>query len=141
MTPYAKKLSTESVFPPRSLNNTLGEVLAQHNLSQLRIAETEKYAHVTFFLNGGREQAFLNEDRILIPSPKVATYDLQPEMSAPELTTVIVEDILNQTHDVIICNYANADMVGHSGNFIATIHAIEALDLAMHAIGQAIEQS
>jgi 2,3-bisphosphoglycerate-independent phosphoglycerate mutase len=140
MTPYAKNLATENAFPLGNLTNTLGEVLAKQNLRQLRVAETEKYAHVTFFFNGGLEQAFSNEDRILIPSPKIATYDLQPEMSASELTKTIVDDLLKQTHDVIICNYANADMVGHSGKFDATIHAIEVLDRAMRDIGQALNK-
>lgn len=138
MTPYAHHLPTESAFPAKKLQNTLGDILAQHALRQLRIAETEKYAHVTFFFNGGTEQRFAQEDRILIPSPHVSTYDLQPEMSAHELTRTIVDAVQKQAYDVIICNYANADMVGHSGNFAATIKAIECLDQCMQAIGQAI---
>lgn len=138
MTQYDKNLSTTNAYPPIPLNNTLGEVLADHNLTQLRIAETEKYAHVTFFFNGGCEQVFKNEDRILIPSPKVATYNLQPEMSAPELTTALVDAIDRQAYDVIICNYANADMVGHSGDFKATVQAIECLDRCMHQVWQAL---
>lgn len=140
MTPYDPKLATTAVFPPRQLKDTLGEVLSQHNLRQLRIAETEKYAHVTFFFNGGDERKFHNEDRILIPSPQVATYDLQPEMSAPQLTEALVTAIESQQYDVIICNYANADMVGHSGNFQATVAAIEALDLALEQIGAATQK-
>ncbi|MCW8398808.1 2,3-bisphosphoglycerate-independent phosphoglycerate mutase [Legionella sp. PATHC038] len=140
MTQYDKNLPTSPAFPPIPLNHTLGEVLAEHGLSQLRIAETEKYAHVTFFFNGGNENVFSNEERILIPSPKVATYDLQPEMSAPELTECLVEAINSQAYDVIICNYANADMVGHSGNFQATIHAIECLDQCMSKVWHALAQ-
>jgi len=138
MTQYDKTLPSTIVFPPISMENTLGEVLAQHGLKQLRLAETEKYAHVTFFFNGGKEQLFANEKRILIPSPKVATYDLQPEMSAPELTNTLVNAINNQEYDVIICNYANADMVGHSGHFTATIKAIECLDQCMSKVWQAL---
>lgn len=140
MTSYADDLKSQVVFPPMQLENTLGEVLSDEGLSQLRIAETEKYAHVTFFFNGGNEQVFADEDRILIPSPKVATYDLQPEMSAMELTHVIVEAIKSKSYDVIICNYANADMVGHSGNFAATVKAIECLDDCMGKIWQALEK-
>lgn len=138
MTQYAKNLDTEPVFPTMNLHNTLGEVIAANGLSQLRIAETEKYAHVTFFFNGGSEQVFPNEDRILIPSPKVATYDLIPEMSAPELTRALVDAINSEAYDVIICNYANADMVGHSGDFNATIKAIECLDQCMHKVWEAL---
>ncbi len=139
MTQYDKNLPTTQAFPPIPLNNTLGEILAAHGLSQLRIAETEKYAHVTFFLNGGNESVFTHEERILIPSPKVATYDLQPEMSAPQLTECLVEAINSQAYDVIICNYANADMVGHSGDFKATIRAIECLDRCMSKVWHALE--
>ncbi|RUR09295.1 2,3-bisphosphoglycerate-independent phosphoglycerate mutase [Legionella septentrionalis] len=134
MTRYAKNLPTKPAFPPASLKNTLGEVLAYEGLTQLRIAETEKYAHVTFFLNGGSEQIYPNEDRILIQSPHVATYDEKPEMSAPELTKTLIDAIKSGAYDVIICNYANADMVGHTGNFAATVKAIEYLDKAMHEI-------
>ena len=141
MTQYGKHLPTNPVFPPINLVNTLGEVIARHGLRQLRIAETEKYAHVTFFLNGGLEPVFPNEERILIPSPKIATYDQQPEMSAEELTATLVEEIESKDYDVIICNYANADMVGHTGNFSATIEAIECLDKAMRAIWRALQKS
>jgi 2,3-bisphosphoglycerate-independent phosphoglycerate mutase len=139
MTCYAKRLETQILFPPAHLQDTLGEVLSKHHLRQLRVAETEKYAHVTFFLNGGTEAAFPGEDRVLIPSPKVKTYDLKPEMNAAEITAAIINAIQNKTHDVIICNYANADMVGHTGDFKATCSAITALDHAMHAIGEALQ--
>lgn len=138
MTCYARNLATESAFPPLLLRNTLGEIIAANGLSQLRIAETEKYAHVTFFFNGGSEQVFPNEDRILIPSPSVTTYDLLPEMSAPDLTRALIDAIRSEAYDVIICNYANADMVGHSGNFNATTKAIECLDRCMHEVWQAL---
>ncbi|MEO8160725.1 MAG: alkaline phosphatase family protein, partial [Arenimonas sp.] len=106
--------------------------------TQLRIAETEKYAHVTFFLSGGREALVPGEDRILIPSPKVATYDLQPEMSCPELTARLVEDIRGQRHDLVICNIANPDMVGHTGSLPAAIAAAEAVDVALGALRAAL---
>ncbi|HRD69051.1 MAG TPA: 2,3-bisphosphoglycerate-independent phosphoglycerate mutase [Legionella sp.] len=138
MTEYDKTLPTTTAFPPIPMNNTLGEVLANNGLSQLRIAETEKYAHVTFFFNGGNETIFPNEERIMIQSPRIATYDLQPEMSAPELTLRLIEAINSRKFDVIICNYANADMVGHSGNFAATVRAIECLDDCMHKVWQAL---
>lgn len=139
MTRYSKNLPTTIAFPPLELNNTLGEILSKKGLSQLRIAETEKYAHVTFFLNGGSEQVFPNEDRILIPSPRIATYDLKPEMSAPELTTTLVNAINGRAFDVIICNFANADMVGHSGKFEAAVKAIECLDDCMNQIWEAVD--
>jgi 2,3-bisphosphoglycerate-independent phosphoglycerate mutase len=139
LTQYDKTLPTSCVFPPISMSNTLGELIANQGLTQLRIAETEKYAHVTFFFNGGNEQTYKNEKRILIPSPKVATYDLQPEMSAPKLTDELVAAISKRKFDVIICNYANADMVGHSGNFNATIAAIECLDACMRRVWKALE--
>lgn len=139
MTAYAKTLPTEVAFPPLVLHNTLGEVVAQHGLTQLRAAETEKYAHVTFFLNGGIETEFPHEKRVLIQSPLVKTYDLQPAMSAPELTKVLIEAINSDSFNLIICNYANADMVGHTGNLDAAIQAIESLDLAMRDVWQALE--
>ena len=138
MTQYAQFLPTKSAFPPITLHNTLGEVLEEHGLRQLRIAETEKYAHVTFFLNGGSEKIFAHEDRILIPSPLVATYDLTPKMSAEKLTKDLIKAINSGKYDVIICNYANADMVGHSGNLNATIKAIEYLDIAMNEVVEAL---
>ena len=134
LTQYAEDIKTEAAFPPINLNNVVGQCVADAGLSQLRIAETEKYAHVTFFFNGGREQPFTHEDRILVPSPKISTYDLQPEMSAPELTEKLCEAIKSQRYAMIICNYANADMVGHSGNLAATIKAIEAIDQSLAKI-------
>jgi len=115
-------------FAPQTLSNSFGEYLAHRHLHQLRIAETEKYAHVTYFFNGGSEAVYPREDRILVPSPKVATYDLLPEMSAREVTDRLVEAIGSGRYDAIVCNYANADMVGHTGNFAAARHAIETLD-------------
>lgn len=131
MTKYADYLPTIPVFPPATLEHILGEEIAAADLKQLRIAETEKYAHVTFFFNGGRESPFPREERILIPSPHVATYDLQPSMSAVEITDRLVAAIEQDNYDVIICNYANADMVGHTGNFEATVEAISCLDTCL----------
>lgn len=139
MTTYAKNLPTEIAFPPLVPSQTLGEVVAEHGMTQLRIAETEKYAHVTFFLNGGVEETFAGEQRILIPSPQIKTYDLQPEMSARELTANLVKAILSQNYDLIICNYANADMVGHTGDLKACVRAIETLDQAMKTTWEALE--
>jgi 2,3-bisphosphoglycerate-independent phosphoglycerate mutase len=115
-------------FPPQAIDMSFGEYLASLGLTQLRIAETEKYAHVTYFFNGGVERVYPGEDRILVPSPKVATYDLQPEMSAPEVTAKLVAAIASGKYDAIICNYANGDMVGHTGNFDAARKAVETLD-------------
>ncbi len=130
------------IFAPYTVKNTFGEHLQNLGLTQLRIAETEKYPHVTFFFNGGEEAIFNGEDRILVPSPKVATYDLQPEMSAYEMTDKLIEAIQTKKYDAIICNYANCDMVGHTGRLDAAIKAVEALDdcigrvvKAMQAIG------
>jgi 2,3-bisphosphoglycerate-independent phosphoglycerate mutase len=120
--------------------NVFGEYISQLGLRQLRIAETEKYAHVTFFFNGGREEPFDSEDRILVPSPQVATYDLQPEMNAPQLTDQLVEAIEGGKYDVIICNYANPDMVGHTGNFEATVTALEALDSCLERVVSAVQK-
>lgn len=128
MTEYASDLKVQVAYPPEKLTNIFGEIIANNDLTQLRIAETEKYAHVTYFVNGGREQPFAKEDRILVPSPKVATYDLKPEMSIFEVTEKLLEALHSQKYDVIICNYANPDMVGHTGNFAATVKAIEAVD-------------
>ena len=127
------------MFPPENLGNVLGEVVARAGLRQLRIAETEKYAHVTFFLNGGREDEFAGEERILVPSPKVATYDLQPEMSAPELTDAAVKAIGSGQYSMLILNFANPDMVGHTGNLPAAITAVETVDAGLGRIIQAIE--
>jgi 2,3-bisphosphoglycerate-independent phosphoglycerate mutase len=124
-----------AAFPPQSIANGFGEYLASKNLKQLRIAETEKYAHVTYFFNGGVETPYPGEDRVLVPSPQVATYDLAPEMSAPELTDKLVAAIKSRRYDAIVCNYANGDMVGHTGNLEATIRAIEVLDTCVgHAV-------
>jgi 2,3-bisphosphoglycerate-independent phosphoglycerate mutase len=138
LTEYDARLPAPLAYPPDTLHNTLPQVLAAHGLSQLRIAETEKYAHVTFFFSGGVEAQQPGESRILIPSPKVATYDLQPEMSCPEVTAALVEDIRAQRHDVIVCNIANPDMVGHTGMLAAAIQAVQAVDVAIGEIVAAI---
>ena len=140
LTRYDASLKTPVAFEPDNLRNTLGEVLANRGMTQLRIAETEKYAHVTFFFSGGREEPFPGEERILIPSPNVATYDLQPQMSAPEVTDRIVDAIENQRYDVIIVNYANGDMVGHTGVFEAAVQAVECLDACMGRIVAALDK-
>jgi 2,3-bisphosphoglycerate-independent phosphoglycerate mutase len=136
---YAADLPVRVAFASEPLTNTLAEVLASNGLKQLRIAETEKYAHVTFFFNGGVEQAVQGENRILIPSPKVATYDLQPEMSCPELTEKLSQAILSEQYDVIFCNIANPDMVGHSGSLPAAIKAAEAVDVALGVVRSAVQ--
>jgi 2,3-bisphosphoglycerate-independent phosphoglycerate mutase len=128
LTEYSEDFDIPVAFPAQQLKNVLGEYVANLGLRQLRIAETEKYAHVTFFFNGGEERVFAGEDRILVPSPHVATYDEQPEMSAVEVTDELVQAIGSDQYDVIICNYANADMVGHTGNYEATVQAISCLD-------------
>ena len=126
MTQYdATMPNVQVAFRPQSLENTFGEYLSSLGKTQLRIAETEKYAHVTFFFNGGVERTFPGEDRVLVPSPKVATYDLQPEMSAPEVTDKVVERILSGNYDAVILNFANCDMVGHTGVFEAAVKAVE----------------
>ena len=125
-------------FKKEPLVNTFGEVVSKHGLTQLRIAETEKYAHVTFFFNGGEEKQYPGEDRILVPSPKVATYDLQPEMSAPEVTEKVVEALNSNKYDVIILNYANPDMVGHTGSLPAAIKAVETIDECVQKVVDAI---
>jgi len=130
----------QALFAPVDISNTLGEYLANNGLTQLRIAETEKYPHVTFFFNGGEEKVFKGEDRILVPSPQVATYDLKPEMSAPEVTDKLVEAILSKKYDAIICNYANCDMVGHSGILPAAIKAVEAVDASIGRVVKAMQQ-
>lgn len=139
MTEYADDIKTACAFPPESIENTLGEWVAQHGKTQLRIAETEKYAHVTFFFNGGVETPFEGETRILVDSPKVATYDLQPEMSAFEVTDKLVEAIQARQFDLIVCNYANGDMVGHTGNFDASVKAVEVLDQCLGKILAALD--
>ena len=135
MTDYDKNiLNVHRAFSSDSLINTLGEYISHKGLSQLRVAETEKYAHVTFFFNGGREEAFMNEDRILVPSPKVSTYDLKPEMSADEVKNVVLENLNEGKHDLIIVNFANCDMVGHTGSIPATIRAVETVDQCLGEI-------
>ncbi len=141
LTEYASDIPASVAYPPAALENVLGEYLANQNKTQLRIAETEKYAHVTFFFNGGREEPFRNEDRTLVPSPDVKTYDLKPEMSAFELTDKLVAAIRSQKYDAIICNYANGDMVGHTGDFAAAVKAVEAVDKCLGQIVAAIEES
>jgi 2,3-bisphosphoglycerate-independent phosphoglycerate mutase len=131
----------ETLFPPENLSDTFGEVLATAGLRQLRIAETEKYAHVTFFFNGGRESVFAGEERILVPSPKVATYDLKPEMSAVEVTDKVVEAIESGRFDAIVLNYANADMVGHTGDLAAAIKAVETIDRCLSRVVAAVEKA
>jgi len=140
MTKYSDALAKlmPSLFPPQDIRNSLGEVLSSHGLPQLRIAETEKYAHVTFFLNGGREAAFKGEDRILVPSPDVATYDLAPEMSAAEVTEKLSAAIRSQKYAAIIVNYANPDMVGHTGVLPAAIKAVETIDSCLGDLEKAI---
>jgi len=128
MTLYQESIRSPVAFPADHLKETLGEVVSGSGLRQLRIAETEKYAHVTFFFNGGREEASPGEDRLLIPSPKVATYDRKPEMSAFEVTDAVVEKIKEGVYDLIVLNYANSDMVGHTGIFDAAVKAVEAVD-------------
>lgn len=128
MTQYDATIPAQVAFPPQFLQNTLGEVMAKRGLKQLRIAETEKYAHVTFFFNGGVEKPNPGEDRVLIPSPKVATYDLKPEMSAWEVTKRVISEINRDFYDVIILNYANPDMVGHTGVLNAAIEAVQVVD-------------
>lgn len=140
LTNYANDIQADVAYPPLQITNSLGEYVSRLGLTQLRIAETEKYAHVTFFFNGGKEAPFIGEDRILVPSPKVPTYDLQPEMSARELTQKLIEDIHAQNHDVIICNFANPDMVGHSGNMAATINAVEVIDECLGKITAAAKE-
>jgi 2,3-bisphosphoglycerate-independent phosphoglycerate mutase len=130
-----------TIFPPQKLEHILGEVVADAGRKQLRMAETEKYAHVTYFLNGGREEPYTGEDRTLVPSPKVATYDLQPEMSAPELTDKAVGAIASGKYDLIVLNYANPDMVGHTGSLPAAIKAVETVDAGLGRIADAIQKS
>ncbi len=128
MTVYDRTFNLPVVFTPQTFSNNLADVLAAHGKTNLRLAETEKYAHVTYFFNCGREEPYPGEDRILVPSQKVPTYDLMPEMSAPGIAENLVADLTSQRHQVVICNFANADMVGHTGNVDATIKAVETLD-------------
>lgn len=140
ITHFSESVNGYVAFKPSNLDNTLGEVLSQNGLKQLRIAETEKYPHVTFFFSGGREDPFPGETRILINSPKVATYDLQPEMSAYELTDRLLKEIAEDNHEVIILNFANPDMVGHSGMLEPTIRAIEVVDECLGKLVDAIHE-
>lgn len=141
MTQYDETLDLPVAFPPEELENVLGEVLSKQGLIQLRIAETEKYAHVTFFLNGGKEKCYEGEDRCLIPSPKIATYDLKPEMSAYEVTDKVLRRIRPGKYDVIILNFANMDMVGHTGIFEAAVKAVEAVDDCVGRIAAALKEA
>lgn len=143
LTEYSEKLKAlmASVFPPEDVRETLGEVVARRGMKQLRIAETEKYAHVTFFLNGGREDVFDGEDRILVPSPKVATYDHKPEMSAFEVTDRLEEAIASGKYDLIVCNYANPDMVGHTGVMSAAVKAVDTIDTCLGRLVAALEKA
>jgi 2,3-bisphosphoglycerate-independent phosphoglycerate mutase len=141
LTEYSEELNPflATLFPPQDLSDTFGEIVSDAGMTQLRIAETEKYAHVTFFFNGGRETVFPGEERILVPSPKVATYDLQPEMSAPEVTDKVVLAIQSGRFDVVVINYANTDMVGHTGQIEAAIKAVETVDACLGRLSQAVE--
>jgi len=138
MTRYDKNFSLPVVIPAESLDNILANVMAQMKLRNLRVAETEKYAHVTYFFNGGVEQPFPGEDRVLVPSPKVATYDLKPEMSAAGIADAVVKAVNDGTFDVIIVNFANADMVGHSGKIEPTVKAVETVDACLGRIEPAV---
>ncbi len=141
MTQYDETMPNVQVaFKPTALKNTFGEYISKLGLTQLRIAETEKYAHVTFFFNGGEEKQYNGEDRILIPSPKVETYDLKPEMSAYEVTEKVLEAIKSEKYNTIILNYANPDMVGHTGNLEAAIKAIETIDECVGKVVEAIRR-
>jgi 2,3-bisphosphoglycerate-independent phosphoglycerate mutase len=141
MTQYSTELDRflQTVFPPQAMSHKLGEVVAAAGRTQLRMAETEKYPHVTYFLNGGEEEPLPGEDRIMVPSPKVATYDLQPEMSAPELTDKAVEAIGSGRYDMIVLNFANPDMVGHTGSLPAAIRAVETVDTCLDRIAEAVK--
>ena len=141
LTEYSADINAPMVYPPESLDNGLGEYASNLGLTQLRLAETEKYAHVTFFFSGGREAPFTGEDRLLVPSPRVETYDLQPEMSAVEVTDKLVGAILGGEHDLIVCNYANGDMVGHTGNLDAAIEAVACLDTCLGRVVTAITEA
>lgn len=141
LTKYAEDIKARCAFPPQTVNNSLGEYLSLSGKRQLRIAETEKYAHVTFFFNGGSEEVFPGESRTLIPSPNVATYDLKPEMSAYEVTEQLSLAIKSNDFDLIVCNFANGDMVGHTGDFNAAVKAVETLDKCLTQVIGAIEET
>ena len=140
LTEYHKDFPVRVAYPNNNLGNCLGEIFAKLGLKQLRLAETEKYPHVTFFFNGGREEPFDGETRIMIPSPKVKTYDLKPEMSATEVTDTLVKAIVSGDYDTIICNYANCDMVGHTGMLHATIQAVETIDRSLGRVVEALDK-
>jgi 2,3-bisphosphoglycerate-independent phosphoglycerate mutase len=140
LTEYAEDLKVQVAYPTDNLTHVLGEIVADNGCTQLRIAETEKYAHVTYFVNGGREQPFDKEDRILVQSPKIATYDLKPEMSIFEVTEKLLEAIHLEKYDMIICNYANPDMVGHTGILEATVKAVEAVDVCLGRVVEALQE-
>jgi 2,3-bisphosphoglycerate-independent phosphoglycerate mutase len=140
MTQYDKKFALPVVIPPESMNNILANVMGQMNLRNLRVAETEKYAHVTYFFNGGIEQPFPGEERAMVQSPKVATYDLKPEMSAAGIADTVVKAVEQGSFDVIIVNFANADMVGHSGKLEPTIRAVETVDACLGRIELAVRR-
>lgn len=140
LTEFHEQFSYPIAYPPTKIKNSLGAVLAQQGLTQLRLAETEKYAHVTFFMNGGVDQPNEGEDRLLVPSPQVKTYDLQPEMNAAQVTDHLVTAITEQKYDVIICNYANCDMVGHTGKWEAALKAVETIDASLSNIVTALEK-
>lgn len=141
MTRYDDEIRDVKVaYEPEIIKNTLGEIISRNKMKQLRIAETEKYAHVTYFFNGGEEKPFPGEDRILIPSPKVPTYDLKPEMSAYEVTETVIEKINNKEYDFIVLNYANPDMVGHTGNYEAAVKAVEFVDDCLNKVITAIDE-
>ena len=141
MTKYGDQFPNPALFPPRKVVNGLGEVLSKLGLRQLRIAETEKYPHVTYFFSGGREEPFANESRILIPSPKVATYDLQPEMSAEPIAEAVADSVKNKRFEFVACNFANGDMVGHTGDMSATVKAVETLDRCLGVIAAALKEA
>ena len=139
MTEYDATFEHPIAFGPEELSGTVAEILAAHGRTSLRLAETEKYAHVTYFFNGGEERPYDGEDRILVPSPKVPTYDLQPEMSAAGIADALVADVERGGHDVVICNFANADMVGHTGKLDAATAAVSTLDACLARIVRAVE--
>jgi 2,3-bisphosphoglycerate-independent phosphoglycerate mutase len=141
LTQYSADIEANCAFAPQALNNVIGEWMAKHSKTQLRISETEKYAHVTFFFSGGQEDTFEGEQRILVPSPDVATYDLQPEMNSSILTDKLIAAIESGEHDLIVCNYPNGDMVGHTGDFNAAVKACEAVDACMGRIISTLEKT
>jgi len=141
MTQYDRTFTFPVVFPPQSLTGSFAEVIAAQHMTNLRVAETEKYPHVSYFFNCGIEKPYPGEDRILVPSPKVPTYDLQPEMSAKGITDNLVNDVEGGKHDIIICNFANADMVGHTGNLDAAVKAVETIDACLGRIVRAVRDA